>query len=148
MRVDDDRGEPWLGNALVDSPNREAHRADQALASVALGDDLEGGLVVAVVGREILEFLGTRFRPDTRLDRGGHDVESHGGRDGEAFGGSLWRTKRRAGGEVRWSARRKEEVVLRLLRGEGLDALGRETGQQLEGSLPGVRSSLLPAVRA
>ena len=50
--------------------------------------------------------------------------------------------------EVRWSARRKEEVVLRLLRGEGLDALARETGQQLEGSLPGVRSSLLPAVRA
>ncbi len=33
------------------------------------------------------------------------------------------------GREVRWSARRKEEVVLRLLRGEGLDALARETGQ-------------------
>ena len=31
------------------------------------------------------------------------------------------------GREVRWSARRKEEVVLRLLRGEGLDALARET---------------------
>jgi transposase len=30
---------------------------------------------------------------------------------------------------VRWSARRKQEVVLRLLRGEGLDALARETGQ-------------------
>ena len=33
------------------------------------------------------------------------------------------------GREVRWSARRKAEVVLRLLRGEGLDALARETGQ-------------------
>ena len=33
------------------------------------------------------------------------------------------------GREVRWSARRNEEVVLRLLRGEGLDALARETGQ-------------------
>ena len=33
------------------------------------------------------------------------------------------------GREVRWSARRKEEVVLRLLRGEGLNALARETGQ-------------------
>ena len=33
------------------------------------------------------------------------------------------------GREVRWSARRKEEVVLRLMRGEGLDALARETGQ-------------------
>jgi len=31
--------------------------------------------------------------------------------------------------EVRWSARRKEEVVLRLLRGESLDALARECGQ-------------------
>jgi hypothetical protein len=31
--------------------------------------------------------------------------------------------------EVRWSARRKEQVVLRLLRGESLDLLARETGQ-------------------
>ena len=31
--------------------------------------------------------------------------------------------------EVRWSARRKEEVVLRLLRGESLDLLARESGQ-------------------
>src|SRR5215211_5119893 len=30
------------------------------------------------------------------------------------------------GREVRWSARRKEGVVLRLLRGESLDALARE----------------------
>jgi transposase len=30
---------------------------------------------------------------------------------------------------VRWSARRKELVVLRLLRGESLDLLARETGQ-------------------
>ncbi len=29
----------------------------------------------------------------------------------------------------RWSARCKQEVVLRLLRGESLDALSRETGQ-------------------
>ncbi len=29
----------------------------------------------------------------------------------------------------RWSAKRKQAVVLRLLRGEGLDALSRETGQ-------------------
>ncbi len=29
----------------------------------------------------------------------------------------------------RWSARRKQEVVLRLLRGESLEALSRETGQ-------------------
>ena len=29
----------------------------------------------------------------------------------------------------RWSAKRKREVVLRLLRGESLDALSRETGQ-------------------
>ena len=36
-------GGPWSGNALVDSPNREAYRADQALAFVALKDDLEEG---------------------------------------------------------------------------------------------------------
>src|SRR5437867_12493988 len=30
---------------------------------------------------------------------------------------------------VRWSARRKEQVVLRLLRGESLNLLARETGQ-------------------
>ncbi len=29
----------------------------------------------------------------------------------------------------RWSAKRKQEVVLRLLRGESLDELSRETGQ-------------------
>jgi len=29
----------------------------------------------------------------------------------------------------RWSAKRKQEVVLRLLRGESLDALSRKTGQ-------------------
>ena len=29
----------------------------------------------------------------------------------------------------RWSAKRKQAVVLRLLRGESLDALSRETGQ-------------------
>jgi len=29
----------------------------------------------------------------------------------------------------RWSAKRKQEVVLRLLRGESLDTLSRETGQ-------------------
>src|ERR1019366_8169503 len=31
--------------------------------------------------------------------------------------------------EVRWSARRKEGVVMRLLRGESLDLLARETDQ-------------------
>lgn len=31
--------------------------------------------------------------------------------------------------EVRWSARRKEGVVMRLMRGESLDALSREVGQ-------------------
>ena len=52
---------------------------------------------------------------------GGGETERSrsGGPDGRPEGGR----------EVRWSARRKEEVVLRLLRGEGLDALARETGQ-------------------
>jgi transposase len=50
------------------------------------------------------------------------------------------------GREVRWSARRKEEVVLRLLRGEGLDALARETGQAA-GTISGWREEFLAAGR-
>ena len=48
--------------------------------------------------------------------------------------------------EVRWSARRKEEVVLRLLRGESLDLLARETGQAA-GSISGWREEFLAAGR-
>jgi transposase len=58
--------------------------------------------------------------------------------------------------EVRWSARRKELLVLRLLRGESLDLLARETGQPagriaswreefLEGGREGLRSRPRPA---
>ena len=45
--------------------------------------------------------------------------------------GDVQRMEQRAVGEreVRWSARRKEGVVMRLLRGESLDLLARETGQ-------------------
>ena len=52
------------------------------------------------------------------------------GMDGEK-GPELQRGEASPGGrrETRWSARRKEEVVLRLLRGESLDLLARETGQ-------------------
>ena len=50
------------------------------------------------------------------------------------------------GREVRWSARRKEEVVLRLLRGESLDLLARETGQAA-GSISGWREEFLAAGR-
>jgi hypothetical protein len=50
------------------------------------------------------------------------------------------------GREVRWSARRKEEVVLRLLRGEGLDALARETGQAA-GTISSWREDFLGAGR-
>src|SRR3954463_33718 len=50
------------------------------------------------------------------------------------------------GREVRWSARRKEEVVLRLLRGEGLDALAREIGQAA-GTISRWREDFLAAGR-
>jgi transposase len=50
---------------------------------------------------------------------GGSEGARSGAPDGRPEGGR----------EVRWSARRKEEVVLRLLRGESLDVLARETGQ-------------------
>ena len=48
--------------------------------------------------------------------------------------------------EVRWSARRKEQVVLRLLRGESLDLLARETGQPA-GPIAGWREEFLQAGR-
>ena len=48
--------------------------------------------------------------------------------------------------EVRWSARRKEGVVMRLLRGESLDLLARETGQPA-GRISGWREEFLAAGR-
>src|SRR5712691_1636252 len=48
--------------------------------------------------------------------------------------------------EVRWSARRKEQVVLGLLRGESLDLLARETGQPA-GRIAGWRDEFLQGGR-
>ncbi|HZC14119.1 MAG TPA: helix-turn-helix domain-containing protein [Thermoleophilaceae bacterium] len=48
--------------------------------------------------------------------------------------------------ETRWSAQRKEEVVLRLLRGESLDRLARETGQPA-GRIAAWREEFLAAGR-
>src|SRR3954468_3984640 len=65
---------------------------------------------------------------------GGQERSRSGAPDGRPEGGR----------EVRWSARRKAEVVLRLLRGEGLDALARET-RQAAGTLAGGREEFLEA---
>ena len=53
------------------------------------------------------------------------------GMDGGKKEPALGRGEASPGGrrETRWSARRKEEAVMRLLRGESLDLLARETGQ-------------------
>jgi hypothetical protein len=48
--------------------------------------------------------------------------------------------------ETRWSAQRKEEVAVRLLRGESLDLLARETGQPA-GRISGWREDFLAAGR-
>jgi transposase len=48
--------------------------------------------------------------------------------------------------EVRWSAHRKEQAVLRLLRGESLDLLARETGQPAD-RIAGWREEFLQAGR-
>lgn len=58
------------------------------------------------------------------------------------------RAERAAAGkrEVRWSSRRKEELVLRLLRGESLDALARESGQPA-GRIAAWREDFLAAGR-
>src|SRR3954462_4749206 len=67
-----------------------------------------------------------------------------GGSEGARFSAPDGRPE--GGREVRWSARRKEEVVLRLLRGEGLDALARETGQPA-GRISAWREEFLAAGR-
>jgi transposase len=66
----------------------------------------------------------------------------------EAGMGGEQRAERAAGGkrEVRWSVRRKEEVVRRLLRGESLDLLARETGQPA-GRIAAWREDFLAAGR-
>lgn len=68
------------------------------------------------------------------------------GMDGAQEG--IQRAQQRAGGEreVRWSARRKEGVVMRLLRGESLDLLARETGQPA-GRISAWREEFLAAGR-
>jgi len=73
-------------------------------------------------------------------------MEGSGGRETERsrYGASDGRPE--GGREVRWGARRKEEVVLRLLRGEGLDALARETGQAA-GTISRWREEFLAAGR-
>ena len=53
-------------------------------------------------------------------------VMETGMEDGQGSRSSAPDGRPEGGREVRWSARRKEAVVLRLLRGEGLDALARE----------------------
>ena len=78
------------------------------------------------------------------------DDGDHSGRSGAPDG------RPKGGREVRWSARRTQEVVLRLLRGESLDALARETGQPaaaisgwreafLQGGQEGLKSRPRPA---
>jgi hypothetical protein len=68
--------------------------------------------------------------------------DGDGGDRSVRFGAPDGRPK--GGREVRWSARRKQEVVLRLLRGESLDALARETGQPA-GTISGWREAFLEA---
>ena len=65
--------------------------------------------------------------------------------------GSGWRSgavsgEPEASREMRWSARRKEQVVLRLWRGGSLDLLARETGQPA-GRIAGWREEFLEAGR-
>lgn len=68
------------------------------------------------------------------------DADGEGGRSGARS------DEPEARSEVRWSVRRKEGVVLRLLRGESLDLLARETGQPA-GRISGWREEFLLAGR-
>src|SRR5436305_11226938 len=69
---------------------------------------------------------------------GASEDSNEGSRSGAASG------RPEGGREVRWSARRKQEVVLRLLRGESLDALARATGQAA-GTISAWREAFLEA---
>ncbi len=70
----------------------------------------------------------------------GRMEEGHGGRF------SARSDEPEARSEVRWSARRKEGIVLRLLRGESLDLLARESGQPA-GRIAGWREEFLAGGR-
>jgi len=67
---------------------------------------------------------------------------------GEGAQEEIQRAEQRAVGEreVRWIVRRKEGVVMRLLRGESLDLLARESGQPA-GRIAGWREEFLAAGR-
>jgi transposase len=67
---------------------------------------------------------------------------------GEGEREDIQRVEQRAVGEREtcWSARRKEGIVMRLLRGESLDLLARETGQPA-GRISGWREEFLTAGR-
>jgi hypothetical protein len=66
--------------------------------------------------------------------------------EGERGGSSARSDELEARSEVRWSARRKEGAVLRVLRGESLDLLARESGQPA-GGISGWREEFLAGGR-
>ena len=66
--------------------------------------------------------------------------------DGQGQRSSAADGRREGGREVRWSARRKEGVVLRLLRGESLDVLAREC-RVAAGTISSWREEFLAAGR-
>ena len=76
----------------------------------------------------------------SRVGEAGMDADGEGGRS------SAGSDEPEARSEVRWSVRRKEGVVLRLLRGESLDLLARESGQPA-GRISGWRDEFLVAGR-
>ncbi len=67
---------------------------------------------------------------------------------GQGARGDVQRVEQRVVGEreTRWSARRKEGLVMRLLRGESLDLLARESGQPA-GRISAWREEFLAAGR-
>src|SRR3954451_13661001 len=77
------------------------------------------------------------------MEGGMHDGDGDGDEGRSARSGAP-DGRPEGGRELRWSARRKQEVVLRLLGGESLDALARETGQAA-GMISGWREAFLEA---
>ena len=131
------------GPRYAHQADRTASRAGTLASTVVLGgrnqeETAMDGATVAVelasmsVNREAPRFSWTRIKGESDVEGGGGGhgwVEAREGSGVSADGAALGSGALAPG--QRWSASRKRDVVLRLLRGESLDAVSREVGLEV-----------------
>ena len=89
------------------------------------------------VGLKRPRFSWTRIKGESNVQGGGENGSVEGRGTGRGIGATGVRADGAAAGagslapRQRWSASRKRDVVLRLLRGESLEALSREAGVEI-----------------